>query len=279
MSYSIRQAATTLALTLLLLVPPVATASNVTVTVAIVQTPIGSTGSVGVFCTSDVPLAGIRVPLILDDPDILIDSVSFATSIAGPQFVRFSQLTNTNRRAFTNILPDVNFLALMQPNDDELFRIFYRVRPAAALGFVPIDTFCIRHQLNETVWYDQLEASDDNGVMILPDFLWGGIYIADVPTDAADEQAVLPGNFALGQNHPNPFNPSTIIPFSLPAPAAFALEVYDITGRLAWRGAEGTFTAGDHEMAFDGSSLPSGVYFYRLNTPFGSQTRKMTLVK
>lgn len=52
-----RQVAATLALTLLALLPPVASASEVTVTVAIVQTPIGAAGSVGVFCTSDVPLA------------------------------------------------------------------------------------------------------------------------------------------------------------------------------------------------------------------------------
>lgn len=274
-----RQVAATLALTLLALLPPVASASEVTVTVAIVQTPIGAAGSVGVFCTSDVPLAGIRVPLILDDPDILIDSVSFANSIAGPQFVRNSQLSNSNRRGFTDILPDVNFLALIQPNDDELFRIHYRVRPDATPGFVPIDTFRTRHQLNELVWFDQLEASDDEGLMILPDFLWGGIHIADVPTDAADESVVLPGRFVLQQNHPNPFNPATTIPFSIPTPAALSLKVFDITGRVVWRGAAGNLSAGDHEIAFDGTSLPSGVYFYRLNTPFGSLTRKMTLVK
>jgi len=277
--HSFRSISAILLLTLLAIPLSWASASDVTVTVAIVQTPIGSAGSVGVFCTSDVPLAGIRVPLILDDPDILIDSVSFAHSIADYRFIRNSQLADTSHRGFTNILPDVNFLALMQPNDDELFRIHYHVRPQATPGFVPIDTFRTRQQLNETVWYDQLEASDENGVMILPEFVWGGIHIVDVPTDAADEPVVLPGNFALGQNHPNPFNPATTIPFSVPAPAALSLEVYDISGRLAWRGAQATFTAGDHEIAFDGSSLPSGVYFYRLNTPFGSLTRKMTLVK
>ncbi len=277
--YSIRQVSATLALTLLALLPPVALANNVTVTVAIVQTPIGAAGSVGVFCTSDVPLAGIRVPLILDDPDILIDSVSFANSIADYRFIRNSQLADTSRRGFTNILPDVNFLALIQPSDDELFRIHYHVRPQATLGFVPIDTFRTRQQIGDFIWYDQLEASDKDGFMILPEFVWGGIYIADVPTDATDESVVLPGRFVLQQNHPNPFNPATTIPFSIPTPAALSLEVFDITGRLARREFAENFTAGDHEIAFDGSSLPSGVYFYRLNTPFGCLTRKMTLVK
>ncbi len=91
-----------------------------------------------------------------------------------------------------------------------------------------------------------------------------------------------PQEFSLSQNHPNPFNPTTEIAFNLPARAEVSVTVYDVMGREVVRLANGTYTAGSHQLTFDGSHLASGVYFCRM-TVTGEQsfeaTRKMMLMK
>jgi hypothetical protein len=57
------------------------------------------------------------------------------------------------------------------------------------------------------------------------------------------------------------------------------LDVFDILGRRVARLVNDRFEAGNHEIPFAGSSLSSGVYLYRLSTPFEVQTKKMLLVK
>ena len=97
--------------------------------------------------------------------------------------------------------------------------------------------------------------------------------------DTEDETAELPSGFALDQNYPNPFNPTTSIAFSLPQSAAVNLTVYDVLGRRVATLVNGNLAAGQHTVQFEASSLPSGMYLYRLSTPNGSITQKMMLLK
>ncbi len=83
----------------------------------------------------------------------------------------------------------------------------------------------------------------------------------------------------LHQNYPNPFNPETIIEFYLSEAMDVRLEVFNLTGQLISTLTEGLRSSGYHSVAFDGSALSSGIYLYRITTPNGTQTRKMTLVK
>ncbi len=98
----------------------------------------------------------------------------------------------------------------------------------------------------------------------------------------AQQENVLPGAFSLYQNHPNPFNPTTEIVFTLPDRAEVSVTVFDVMGRVVVHLANGTCTAGSHQLTFDGSHLASGVYFCRM-TVTGEQsfeaTRKMMLMK
>ncbi len=89
----------------------------------------------------------------------------------------------------------------------------------------------------------------------------------------------LPEDFRLDQNYPNPFNPATEISFRLPAAADVTLEVYNITGQKVATLVEGNLAAGTHKVTWDGRDHSSGVYFYRLDTPGFSDTRKMILLK
>ncbi len=91
--------------------------------------------------------------------------------------------------------------------------------------------------------------------------------------------AGVPNSFVLQQNHPNPFNPSTAITFSLPASVNVTLEVYNMVGQKVATLVDGKLAAGDHTVNWNAQEVPSGVYFYKLEATNFSQTRKMVLMK
>jgi len=89
----------------------------------------------------------------------------------------------------------------------------------------------------------------------------------------------VPSEFSLRQNYPNPFNPTTTIPFDLPEGGRIRLSVYDLLGREVAAVADDVLPAGSHSVLFSAGQLPSGTYFYRLQSPGGVMTRKMSLVR
>jgi len=94
----------------------------------------------------------------------------------------------------------------------------------------------------------------------------------------------VPVELALGQNYPNPFNPVTVIRYALPARGSaitgfVELKVYNTAGELVKVLVNGEMPAGEHTVEFNASDLPSGIYFYRLDSGNTSLTRKMTLLK
>jgi len=98
-------------------------------------------------------------------------------------------------------------------------------------------------------------------------------------TGLKTNETEIPSEFALYQNYPNPFNPETNISYELPITNYVRLSVYDILGReIAILVNEKQHT-GKYEVKFTAQNLPSGVYFYRLETSDFTQTRKMILMK
>lgn len=89
----------------------------------------------------------------------------------------------------------------------------------------------------------------------------------------------IPGKFSLYQNYPNPFNPVTKISFDIPQQSFTKLSIFNILGEEVSVVLNETIPAGKYEAEFDASGLPSGTYFYRLNSGDYSETRKMILIK
>lgn len=104
-----------------------------------------------------------------------------------------------------------------------------------------------------------------------------GIDLKAIGTSA--ETSDRPEQTELLQNYPNPFNPSTVIGFQLSVASQMSLSVFDLLGREISVLLDGFQSAGDHQVSFDASRLASGIYVYRLQTPSGSISRKMHLVK
>ncbi len=105
------------------------------------------------------------------------------------------------------------------------------------------------------------------------------VQLVSSPVPATEVLPQSPALFVLQQNYPNPFNPTTTIRYQLPISDFVRLTVCDVLGREISVLVNGRQVAGVHEVDFDGRAFSSGVYFYRLELPSGSLTRKMTVVR
>lgn len=88
-----------------------------------------------------------------------------------------------------------------------------------------------------------------------------------------------PLEFALGQNYSNPFNPTTTINFSLAEPTFIKLAIYNLLGEELEILKNENMNAGSYNVSFDATSLPSGMYLYKIETVQFSSVRKMMLMK
>ncbi|MDD3642197.1 MAG: DUF2341 domain-containing protein [Candidatus Krumholzibacteria bacterium] len=119
------------------------------------------------------------------------------------------------------------------------------------------------------------------------------VYRYRVDIDTGDRQWTLfetdpvratPRALSLGQNHPNPFNPSTSIGYYLPQRAPVSLDVFDAAGHRIVRLVDGMQERGEHRAEWDGrdargATVSSGVYFYRLTAGKTAVSRKMVLLR
>ncbi len=92
---------------------------------------------------------------------------------------------------------------------------------------------------------------------------------------------ILLNSFKLFQNYPNPFNPTTTISYTIPSRGIVTLNVYDILGNKIKQLVSGFKQKGSHKVVFNGSSLASGVYFYRItfNSSSNNNSQNLTSTK
>jgi len=88
-----------------------------------------------------------------------------------------------------------------------------------------------------------------------------------------------PKGFILKQNYPNPFNPSTTIKYQIPELSIVTLKVYDVLGSEVATLVNKEKPAGYYNINFNASSLPGGIYFYKLHAGSFVKTKKMVLMK
>jgi hypothetical protein len=98
-------------------------------------------------------------------------------------------------------------------------------------------------------------------------------------SDVSDPEGLPPLILSLEQNYPNPFNSQTVIEYSIPKSGRTTVKLFDVLGRelrSLWAGEQ---DQGMHSITVDASGLPSGVYFYRLQSTGGVHTRSMLLLR
>ena len=157
--------------------------------------------------------------------------------------------------------------------------VFFKMPIEIKIGFSDAtdSTFTINNDMNNQVFNFNFDKEPVNLVFdpLTNIILKAGNTVLVSVED--DEQ--LPAEFSLEQNYPNPFNPSTKIKYSVPENGNVKLSVYNLVGEEVSVLVNESVDAGFYEVSFNASSLPSGTYFYRLQTSNSIQTKKMVLLK
>ncbi len=98
---------------------------------------------------------------------------------------------------------------------------------------------------------------------------------------SVDDNAIdfIPDGFILGQNFPNPFNPTTTINYQIPASSFVTIKIYDVLGKEIKSLVNEEKTVGSYELTWYAEQLPSGIYFYRLQAGSFVETKKMVFLK
>jgi hypothetical protein len=236
---------------------------------------------------NDVPLSGLVVPLKFSSPDLTVDSVSFAGSILPSDFDGHVIVDNVSHEIKISYLPHfTDPIPTITATGGLIGTVFLSIAPGATPGTtISIDSINIDAVASDGgpaahIW-NKVHASDQSGTAIfLPDCESGGVVVKS-PTGIDDgaELSELPSSFSLSPNYPNPFNPSTVIGFGLPRAGRVRLEIFNILGQKVLTLIDRRLPAGNHQVEFDATNFPSGIYFYRLSHEEMKLTRKMTLVK
>jgi hypothetical protein len=193
----------------------------------------------------------------------------------------------SNREEFNNrygFMPDGEYsgqldnggelITLCAASGDTIFSILYNDQspwPLTADGggysLVPTEINPVGNQNDPTHWRASYAVNGSPG-------------LDDLPTTAINHAPVgIPTGFALDQNFPNPFNPETTIHYTLRSGGKVRLIAYDLTGRLVAVLVNGVQNGGSHQVTFTATGLSSGIYFYRLQSPDGTLTKKMVLIR
>ena len=175
-----------------------------------------------------------------------------------------------------------NVMVAWQPNPDDDFRYFTVYRGTtnnfSTSGLTPLarttdPSFTDVGAASGTYYY-RVTATDFAGNESAP-----STPVSSMGTPAVKSDGVVPSAFALGQNYPNPFNPSTQVVYEVPSNAFVRIEVYNTLGQRMAELVSGEVDAGKHEVRFEASGLPTGLYLVRMTAGEFSAIRKINLVK
>ncbi len=170
----------------------------------------------------------------------------------------------------------------LTPGSGLLAIIIFDIDQSAQDELVLIDSTSYLVPAGQSLEFHQTTAA--GGLTYAPYFTAGYVDIKSATDIDDDEEFVLPTEYLLAQNSPNPFNPSTRIQFELPKAGHIKLTVFNVLGQTVKTLTDEKLTAGKHSVIFDGidvngSKIASGIYFYRLEAGEFTQSKKMILLK
>jgi len=236
---------------------------------------------------NDIDISGLTIPLKYHSSHLSVDTVLFEGTLKPENTGGVYYVDEENRILKISYLPSIQSGSSVIPSfsdsDGLLATIRFLIDTDITNSFIPIDSMNIDSVITicdpPVHYWQRLEFSDATGqYYYLPDYIPGGIIVSG-STGVEDIASGLPSEFSLSQNYPNPFNPSTVIEFALPKAGHVELTIFNVLGQTVTTLLDRQMAAGNHQIEFDASNMPSGIYFYRLNHSEGSTTKKMILVK
>ena len=146
---------------------------------------------------------------------------------------------------------------------------------------VDIDEIPGSHYLD----YTYIADDDDKTILFVCNDDNQGVHLYGITNEVLESTGIdskasaKPSTFGLMQNYPNPFNPTTNIQFQIPNNEYVTLKVFNSVGQQVATLVDSNLRQGVHNVTFDASELPSGVYFYNIKAGDFMQTKKMLLLK
>jgi hypothetical protein len=176
----------------------------------------------------------------------------------------------------------LSWKAVMDPADDVVQYVLYRSDksgfiPTAAnkVGVATDTSFTDTQTDGSKTYYYRVAAVDYSGnIGTFSDELT----VLNVLGVESNDDA-LPKAFELSQNFPNPFNPSTTIRFGVPRATFVSLKVYNELGQEVASLVSNEMPAGYHTVQWNAAGMPSGMYFYKMQSQDFVQTKKLLLMK
>ncbi|MBU2492611.1 MAG: T9SS type A sorting domain-containing protein [Bacteroidetes bacterium] len=160
-----------------------------------------------------------------------------------------------------------------------IFKTYLTEEMQTYFGELPETSIPVISNIRFYAWSsEQMSAGTIPGWLTVDDVQITFAYTSTNVT-SIEEVSNLAQGFSLEQNYPNPFNPSTRINFSIPTVEHVKLSIHDILGNEIKILVDQIFTAGNHSILVDASSLATGIYFYRLRSGMINLVKKMSLLK
>lgn len=240
--------------------------------------------TVPVSISHDEALAAMDIPLTYSKGVTLL-SVSFENTTVANFDVKIANLDAQNNRVSIGLVDMVNapkedaFLKPSASGVNNIAVLHFRLDDVN-LQTLEIGTYTSEFPAHELMFvYNEVVDGVPHVRDLAPEFSGGSVSLSSRAPNAA-----LPTDFALSQNVPNPFNPTTDISFALPKDAKVSLEIYNVLGQHVKTLVDDYMRAGQQTVSWDGTdvtgrTVASGVYFYKLNANEFSQTKKMMMLK
>lgn len=240
--------------------------------------------SVSLQVIHDEDLAAMDIPLSFSK-GLTLNSVSFEGTAVKNFDAKIAGIDNEKSRVVIGLVgmvyelkEDANLKPA--PNGDNTLAVLHFTLNDPNLKAIEIAPFSNADPKHELMYvYNEWIDGVPHVQSLNPEFQGGAIAL-DSRTPASN----IPTEFALSQNVPNPFNPSTIVEYALPKDAQVNLSIYNVLGQHVKTLVDDMQRAGKQTVTWDGTdnggrSVASGVYFYKLRAGDFSSTKKMLLLK
>jgi len=228
------------------------------------------------------PMAALDLPLQFSE-GVTLEEVSFEGTRSADFDFAYGSIDNDNHIVILGLIPMIaGQKSDLEPGTGVVANLIFTVNnpDIKSIELTPITI----PEPNHSPMFIYTDAKGE--VQSLKPDMIGFSAPLDISNNSNNQTAptVLPKEFGLGQNAPNPFNPSTSISYDLPKACNVHLEIYNVLGQSVKTLTSGYQEAGSQSIIWDGTdhtgnSVASGVYFYRIQAGDFSATKKMMMLK
>jgi hypothetical protein len=241
--------------------------------------------TVPILISHDEDLAAMDIPLTFSK-GVTLTSVTFENTAVAGFDVKIANIDQQSNRVTIGLIDMVNApksnsnLKPAASGENRIANLHFTLDDPT-LQTLEIGTFTSEAPMHELMFvYNDYVDGVPNVRDLNPEFSGSNISLSS----RTPSGAVLPMEFSLSQNVPNPFNPSTDISFALPRDSKVSLTIYNVLGQHVTTLVDDYMAAGYRTISWNGTdqtgrTVASGVYFYKLKTDDFSSTKKMMMLK